>query len=99
MQEKILKNIRCDWISQNQAWRSLSILEDRKLGFVFADVNCRLVAFIEGKYYYPKDEHGLMDIIGKIGDNEDPNEDNESVSSEGTTVGDDAHEVLATEED
>ena len=75
------------------------ILEDRKLGFVFADVNCRLVAFIEGKYYYPKDEHGLMDIIGKIGDNEDPNEDNESVSSDGTTVGVDVHEILATEED
>ena len=71
------------------------ILEDRQLGFVFADVNCRLVAFIEGKYYYPKDEHGLMEIIGKIGDNED----NERVSSDGTTVGVDADGNLTTEED
>ena len=47
------------------------ILEDRQLGFVFADVNCRLVAFIKDKYFYPKDEQGLMEIIEKIGDNED----------------------------
>ena len=71
------------------------ILEDKKLGFVFADENCRLVAFIEGKYYYPKDEHGFMDNIGKIGENED----NKSVSNDGTMVGFDAHEILTTEED
>ena len=70
------------------------ILEGIQLGFVFADVNCRLVVFIQGKYHYPKDEHGLMEINGKIGDDED----SESVTTDSTTLGVDADENLATEE-
>ena len=75
------------------------IIEDGKLSLVFTNLNWRLVAFIDGRCYYPTNEHSLMDIIGKISDNEDPNEDNESLSNDDATVGVDAHEILDTEED
>ena len=58
-----------------------TILKDRQLGFVFADVNCRLVAFMKDKYYYPKDESDLIKIIGEFEDLDG----NESVSRDGTT--------------
>jgi len=39
------------------------LLESRKLGFVFADINCRLCARINGKFHYFGHEDQLMEII------------------------------------
>ena len=39
------------------------LLESRKFGFVFADINCRLCARINGKFHYFENEDQLMEII------------------------------------
>lgn len=39
------------------------LLESRKLGSVFADINCRLCARINGKFCYFENEDQLMELI------------------------------------
>ncbi len=66
-------------------WLS-ELLESRKLGFVFADVNCRLCARINENFHYFENEEELMEIIQE-----------ETISNDEDSADEDANAVVADE--
>ncbi len=53
-------NRRIDLINKTSA-----LLEEKKLGFAFADINCRLSMKIAGSFEYFENERDLVEIIRK----------------------------------
>lgn len=58
--------------------RLSQLLESRKLGFVFADVNCRLCARINEKFHYFESEDELMEIIQETVSNDEDSADDDT---------------------
>ena len=49
--------------------KAMSFLEEKKLGFAFADINCRMSAKIGGTFEHFNSEEGLLEIIRRYDDN------------------------------
>ena len=72
--------------------KSSKLLEEKQLGFVFADINCRLCAKIGDKFHYFDGEKDLMEILAglnlnrKEGDEESDDEGSDTETEESGTV-------------
>ena len=67
------------------------MLEEKNIGFVFADVNCRLCAKIGDNFHYFDGEKDLMEILAGLnlngeGDEESEDEGSETETEESGTV-------------
>ena len=78
-----LTNKRLDAVT-----RLYQLLQSRKLGFVFADVNCRLCARINEKFHYFENEDGLIIQEETASNDEDTTEDDASTVVEDNSCDD-----------
>lgn len=65
--------------------KSSKLLEEKNIGFVFADVNCRLCAKIGDNFHYFDGEKGLMEILAKLNLSGGSNEQGDDEGSDAET--------------
>ena len=65
--------------------KSSKLLEEKKIGFVFADVNCRVCAKIGDKFHYFNGEKDLIEILARLKINDEGDEEGEDEEPDSET--------------